>query len=425
MDSATPYHLDEDRLVFENEAKPSSLSFRKLASWGVTTLGLACVAFAGTSGYSYRAPAHPFEKEVSTVLMPEQGKAASIAWKYGREKYLWKPFPFGKPVAGSKCQTFKTRKEWRTLTIDERKAYISAIQCLMKLPAKTKNSPLSKSRYDDFTASHILESMGIHSNGPFHAWHRHFLWLFEDALVKECNFKGAHPYWDWTLDSKTEADFVKSPVWDAVSGFGGNGPKVEGVNGNPFLPHFPGHTGGGCVTNGPFKNYSLVIQGPQPNADGTCLTRDFVPAVAVATWTTASKTEVLNSKTWTDFNYITNYFNETGGEKMSYHIAGHIAIGGEFGRIADFSGGAVNDPIFFLHHASIDWFWATWQAKDAKRLTAESYSGALNFDAPPFGTAEPIPTYWNSTLSFANMSKNITIGDAYNTQVAPYCYKYV
>lgn len=39
------------------------------------------------------------------------------------------------------------------------------------------------------------------------------------------------------------------------------------------------------------------------------------------------------------------------------HISTHVGIG----YILGFVPGSVNDPIFFVHHAFIDWQWKRWQ----------------------------------------------------------------
>jgi tyrosinase len=36
---------------------------------------------------------------------------------------------------------------------------------------------------------------------------------------------------------------------------------------------------------------------------------------------------------------------------------------------------SINDPLFFLHHANLDYLWALWQSQDPKRLS--------EFSAPP------------------------------------------
>lgn len=46
----------------------------------------------------------------------------------------------------------------------ERKAYTDAVLCFQKLPAKTPRSlvPGARSRYDDFLATHINQTLNIH-----------------------------------------------------------------------------------------------------------------------------------------------------------------------------------------------------------------------------------------------------------------------
>ena len=50
------------------------------------------------------------------------------------------------------------------LTPNERKDYINAVLCLQKKPSKTPSSkaPGAKSRYDDFAATHINQTLTIH-----------------------------------------------------------------------------------------------------------------------------------------------------------------------------------------------------------------------------------------------------------------------
>lgn len=71
--------------------------------------------------------------------------------------------------------------------------YIAAVQCLMKKPSKTPSSlvPAAKSRYDDFIATHMNQTLTIHNTANFLTWHRYFTWLYEDALRTECGYKGA------------------------------------------------------------------------------------------------------------------------------------------------------------------------------------------------------------------------------------------
>lgn len=81
------------------------------------------------------------------------------------------------------------------MTKTERKAYISAVQCLQKLPSKSDPTwaPAAKSRYDDFVAIHVNQTMYIHGNGLFLTWHRYFVWAYEQALRNECGYEGYQP----------------------------------------------------------------------------------------------------------------------------------------------------------------------------------------------------------------------------------------
>jgi hypothetical protein len=93
----------------------------------------------------------------------------------------------------------------------DRKAYIKAVQCLRALPAKSDQSwaPAAKTRFDDFVAIHVNQTMYIHGNGLFLTWHRYYVWAYEQALRNECGYKGYQPVgfarrcWDGTLTDVT------------------------------------------------------------------------------------------------------------------------------------------------------------------------------------------------------------------------------
>jgi hypothetical protein len=53
---------------------------------------------------------------------------------------------------------------------------------------------------------------------------RYKIWAYENALINECHYKGAQPYWDWTIDTPENGrHFDQSIIFDPVIGFGGNG----------------------------------------------------------------------------------------------------------------------------------------------------------------------------------------------------------
>lgn len=87
------------------------------------------------------------------------------------------------------------------------------------------------------------------------ASHRYFIWAYETALRDECGYTGYQPYMNY---DRYAADPVNSPLFNGnASSMGGNGEPSEyrGVP-QPFRPPYnliPSAGGGGCVTEGPFK----------------------------------------------------------------------------------------------------------------------------------------------------------------------------
>lgn len=81
------------------------------------------------------------------------------------------------------------------LSKKERRSYIDAVLCLQSKPALTPASeaPGAKTRFDDFVATHINQSLAIHYTGNFLSWHRYFTWLYEQALKDECGYEGTQP----------------------------------------------------------------------------------------------------------------------------------------------------------------------------------------------------------------------------------------
>ena len=56
------------------------------------------------------------------------------------------------------------RKEWLTLSDDEKIAYIDAVKCLMDKPSIAGSAiPGARSRFDDFVGVHINQTLTIHA----------------------------------------------------------------------------------------------------------------------------------------------------------------------------------------------------------------------------------------------------------------------
>src|SRR5688500_3468226 len=97
----------------------------------------------------------------------------------GTQNYLYLP---------ERVQSLTTRSSRGALSKQERLDYTKAVNCLLSKPANYPASlvPGGRSRFDDFVAVHINQTLTIHSTGNFLSWHRYFTWLYEKALQDEC-----------------------------------------------------------------------------------------------------------------------------------------------------------------------------------------------------------------------------------------------
>ncbi|KAJ5984191.1 tyrosinase [Penicillium waksmanii] len=332
---------------------------------------------------------------------------------------------------GCTQQTMRIRRDWRAFTRKEKKAYINSL------------APGTKSRYDDFVATHINQTLIIHytniadyyEKGTFLAWHRHFVWSFEQALRNECSYTGDIPYWNWGADVD---EMEKSEVFDgsdtSLSGNGAyipNQPDVKLVlDGYPDI-YLPAGSGGGCVTSGPFKDYilsmgpaDLVVPGrnisvsPHPlDYNPRCLRRDLTSAILQKFNKFSDIVDLItkSNDVW-DFEMTMQGFPDSG--LIGVHGGGHFAMGGDPGRDVFVSPG---DPAFWHHHAMIDYVWWIWQNLDWEaRGDAISGTGTFLNDPPSANTT--LDTLIN--VGYAG-GDPIAMKDIMSTTGGPYCYIYV
>ncbi|KAK4556466.1 hypothetical protein LTR86_006610 [Recurvomyces mirabilis] len=329
------------------------------------------------------------------------------------------------------------RQEWHTLTPKQRTAYISAVQCLQKLPAKSGSfAPGAKSRFDDFVAVHINQTLSIHATANFLSWHRYFTWTYEQALRNECGYKGYQPYLNW---AKVSQDPLESPLFDgSATSIGNNGGNLPGKNNSYFqseanpLVVIPPGTGGKCITAGPFVNMSVNLGPlipayseipPNPSPDGLgynprCLRRDISTYAA-----RLALNDTMIAKLITSHNDVSSFQDDMEGgfnfglPLIGVHTAGHYLVGGDPG--GDFFA-SPGDPYFFLHHAQIDRVWWIWQNQDLKNRQ-DAIAGTITIlNQPPSrnGTLQDI-------LDLGVNAPGITIGSAMSTLAGEFCYIYI
>ncbi|MEU1075207.1 MULTISPECIES: tyrosinase family protein [unclassified Streptomyces] len=241
------------------------------------------------------------------------------------------------------------RKNQKNLTKAEKRAFVNAVLELKR-----------RGRYDRFVRTHIEYFVGdgdeglrvAHMAPSFLPWHRRFLLDFENELRK-VNPKVTVPYWDWTRDNSPS-----SSLWaEDFMGGTGRGEDLQVTTG-PFAHRHGNWTIETAVTEDPFLTRDLA------NAHGRGGRMDLPPredlnrALAdsvydVAPWNSLSPTGFRNKmEGWTDGKRT---------DTMRTHNRVHRWIGGTM-----IGGGAVNDPVFWLHHAFVDLIWSRWQARHPK-----------------------------------------------------------
>ncbi|KAJ1337258.1 tyrosinase [Microdochium nivale] len=269
--------------------------------------------------------------------------------------------------ATTACTNPVVRKEWRELTGEEKAEYLRAAVCVRNLPSKHyKDISAVTKRLDDLVFTHITLTLDIHFVANFLPWHRWFLQQHEKILRDECGFKGTQPYWDWSIEGDA-VSMPESPLFDAKTGFGGNGVRTN----NPE----PGF--GMCVVDGPFANTTLTIgMGyPDPDIVGNrkhCFTRNFnngwgndedgnliIGDMQASAYTTTVMKVIHKFDTYSRMSDMLEGLP---------HAQIHSIIFGDMGPAT-----SPNEPLFMLHHANVDRAWARWQGRNNTRLV--DYTG--------------------------------------------------
>ncbi|KAB5593114.1 hypothetical protein CTheo_3416 [Ceratobasidium theobromae] len=324
----------------------------------------------------------------------------------------------------SRCSSIEVRKEWRTLTKAERKAWIDAANCLNKVPRTGKlNPPIdtasysdpafqippqneNSTYYDELVYAHMNLNPVIHWTGLFFPWHRVYLHEWTNALRSRCGYKGIVPYWAWekgmnicyswgdalNLPTWVDAsDVLGSAIWDTdpESGLGGFSDNEA--------DDYTIHTGG----------LKISVAYPVPHN----LRRHYIPypfgnnISAASTFTPAEVDRLLSLKNFTAFQG----FIESG-----MHGSIHLMMGGDMGTICpagSFNTSAClvqrtatyssNEPMFHLHHGNVDRLWWLWQEKsNANKF--DFHGGSIqnrssldiypNEQAPWLNKSSPVPS---------------------------------
>ncbi|KAF2477543.1 Di-copper centre-containing protein [Lindgomyces ingoldianus] len=316
----------------------------------------------------------------------------------------------------------RVRREWGDITAAEKKAYIAAVLCIIQKPSKLSATayPGAKSRYDDFVAIHMKNTLSIHGTGNFLSWHRYFTFSYENALRTECGYNGTQPYWDW---GRWASSPETSPIFDGSNtSMSGQGEKVTHQS-NGLKP---AGNGGGCIASGPFKNMMINL-GPMaamadtnppknPRSDGfgynpRCIKRDLSNYLTNRDATTAKIASLITG------SKDINTFQTTMQSGTGVHSAGHFTISGDPGSDFYTSPG---DPAFWLHHGMIDRTWYIWQSQDfAKRQ--QVIAGGTSMQGG--GKAQTLNDIVDMDVLNVD-GKKYAIKELVSTVDGPFCYVY-
>ncbi|KAF6815975.1 hypothetical protein CSOJ01_03244 [Colletotrichum sojae] len=314
------------------------------------------------------------------------------------------------PRAEGACTEPAVRKEWRELTDAEKAEYLRAAVCVRGLPkSKYEAVDAVTTRMDDLVYTHFALNSEIHFVANFLPWHRWFTQLHENLLRDECGFKGVQPYWDWTIDADA-ADMPNSPLFDPVTGFGGDGKRTGSSE--------PGFQR--CVVDGSFANTSLTLAmgWPDMNEPGNrlhCFTREFNGGLGLdengESIIGDMQVGAYNSKTMSTIYGFDNFADMVMMLEGLPHAQIHSVIFGDMGPAT-----SPNEPLFFLHHANVDRVWAKWQGRNATRLA--DYTGFND-------AADTIPASLTDTMPVLRLADTEpVVKDYMDTLAGPLCYTY-
>jgi tyrosinase len=262
------------------------------------------------------------------------------------------------------------RRNQATLTLAEKKAFVSAVLELKK-----------RGRYDEFVQIHkeIMLWEAAADDGPrvahrspsFLPWHRKFLLDLELAL-QEIDPDVSLPYWDWSVDSTKTASLWSE---DFIGGNGDPGDDFKVTTG-PFAYATGNWEIKVAVDDRPYLR--RVFHGGVNREGGPRMylpTPEDVQAVLaqaeydVSPWNTSSSAGFRNSV-------------------EGLHNKAHVWVGGSMAAVT-----SPNDPVFFLNHCFVDKLWADWQEQHPTQeyLPTVATANEIGIDDPmrPWNDATP------------------------------------
>jgi tyrosinase len=235
------------------------------------------------------------------------------------------------------------RKDVSRLTRSERRRLVAA---LLELKHRGEYDELVRTHIAYYTSDGEEGLRAAHMAPSFLPWHRRLLLDLESAL-RRVDDSVTVPYWDWTRDRAPAA----VPWTDDL--LGGTGRSSDRQ-----------------VMTGPFAyrhgRWSIKVG----VTDAEYLTRDLTRSEQPVELPTAEDVEwaladpVYDTAPWDSTsaqgfrNKLEGWAPGRGPASWRTHNRVHRWVGGHM-----VGGAAVNDPVFWMHHAFVDLLWSRWQSR--------------------------------------------------------------
>jgi tyrosinase len=251
-----------------------------------------------------------------------------------------------------------TRKNVRSLTPEERQAFVNALLTLKAEGQYDKyvhwHHHVMQPAVLSFEPHDSLYRNGAHRGPAFLPWHREFLLQLETEL-RSVDPSVSVPYWDWTEDANNPAASV---VW-SEDFMGGDGIESDEwrVATGPFAHQngkwpVPDYTEEGLPGPGLKRSFGRFIPTLPTGEDLLLALREGfydTPPYNPSPFTIGFR------------NRIEGFITQRGDSRVmttgsQLHNRVHVWVGGNMLLMT-----SPDDPVFFLHHCFIDKVWADWQ----------------------------------------------------------------
>ncbi|XP_060586345.1 putative tyrosinase-like protein tyr-3 isoform X2 [Ruditapes philippinarum] len=216
-------------------------------------------------------------------------------------------FMFTPPKTG-----FRLRREIRTLSKEERQRFFKVLQTMYK-----------EGTIQKFGRLHGQTRKKVHKGAAFLPWHRVFILDFEEEM-RRIDERVFLPYWDYTIDNNITKP-SDSVVWSDC--FFGNGE--------------------GFIKTGPFRNWygGHSIQMQRDYARGGQCPPRLINKLDI--------NRIMKKCHFTDVTTGSEPFYDNINNIEMLHDGVHDWVGGDMDELPF----AAFDPVFYLHHAFIDYIW--------------------------------------------------------------------